>query len=189
MKIATVVTKKKNYHYCYLLENEKRRNSTTLKKKERPYYIGYTVNPTRRLRQHNGIISNGAKKTQSGRGHWQMPLLITGFPNQAIALRFEWLWQHPKGPRSNSQRSEKAILERLMKLLEREEFVRWPLNVIQRNYWQPSQPRNLKILFPMRMTNLKKKKSQKKTETSEDNRIMKALLPSYFVTHIHSHCN
>ncbi|KNC52687.1 structure-specific endonuclease SLX1 [Thecamonas trahens ATCC 50062] len=57
-------------------------------------YIGYTNDPRRRLRQHNGEIAGGAKKTKSKRP-WDMVLLVYGFTTEVSALQFEWHWTHP----------------------------------------------------------------------------------------------
>ncbi|KAJ1622518.1 hypothetical protein T492DRAFT_600437, partial [Pavlovales sp. CCMP2436] len=61
-------------------------------------YIGFTVNPLRRLRQHNGEIKGGARKTSRFKP-WEVVLVVHGFSNKIIALQFEYAWQHPERSR------------------------------------------------------------------------------------------
>ena len=58
-------------------------------------YIGYTIDPYRRLLQHNGIKTGGAKRTTKGRP-WDLIMFITGFPTERTALQFEFCIQHTK---------------------------------------------------------------------------------------------
>jgi len=70
------------YSYC-LQSNDGKRT-----------YIGATVDPDRRLKQHQGILSGGARAT-AGR-EWKRVCLVGGFPTWNDALKFEWRWKRMK---------------------------------------------------------------------------------------------
>lgn len=74
---------------CYLLNSVNQR-AVSLGGRT---YIGFTVDPRRRIRQHNGILTQGAYKTRKWRP-WDLVLVVHGFANQRTALQFEWTWQH-----------------------------------------------------------------------------------------------
>jgi len=69
--------------FCYMLVSADGGRQKT--------YVGATVNPDHRLRQHNGELSGGAKAT-SGR-RWTRQYLIGGFTDERTALQFEWWWK------------------------------------------------------------------------------------------------
>jgi predicted GIY-YIG superfamily endonuclease len=60
-------------------------------------YVGATVDLNRRLRQHNGEITGGAKQTTSKvkKGKtWKRVCHVSGFPDWTATLQFEWRWKH-----------------------------------------------------------------------------------------------
>ena len=77
---------KKNRFHCYLLRSLN--PDQPLKT-----YIGFTTDPHRRLRQHNGELASGARRTKSGRP-WEYIAIIDGFPDKVSSMQFEWAWQH-----------------------------------------------------------------------------------------------
>lgn len=56
-------------------------------------YVGVSINPFHRLRQHNGEIEadKGAKRTKIGRP-WYIVCIVTGFPTCTAAYQFEYKW-------------------------------------------------------------------------------------------------
>jgi predicted GIY-YIG superfamily endonuclease len=70
-------------HYVYVLYSGNRT------------YCGYTVNPSRRLRQHNGELVGGAKSTRA-LNNWKF-LFVTSSPEWTSqrALQVEYSWKHP----------------------------------------------------------------------------------------------
>jgi len=78
----------KRLWFCYLLRSRSSAHPLST-------YIGFTVNPVRRIRQHNGEISAGAKRTHRCRP-WEFACIVHGFASKHAALQFEWHWQHPR---------------------------------------------------------------------------------------------
>lgn len=52
-------------------------------------YIGATVDPRKRLRQHNGELVGGAARTRN-RGPWKFQAVFSGFRTWREALQYEW---------------------------------------------------------------------------------------------------
>jgi len=52
-------------------------------------YVGATTNVTRRLRQHNGEITGGARATHRRRVPWSIAAVLGGFADKRSALRWE----------------------------------------------------------------------------------------------------
>jgi predicted GIY-YIG superfamily endonuclease len=59
-------------------------------------YVGSTNNFYRRLKQHNGLISGGAKGTRSGRPYKPI-CFINGRFGRKFSLQLEWRIRHPFG--------------------------------------------------------------------------------------------
>ena len=90
MRISSVVEHRTPRVYvCYCLRSLSRPNQT---------YIGSTPDPIRRLRQHNGLVKQGAFYTRMARP-WTMDVVVYGFPSKLAALQFEWSWQKPHASR------------------------------------------------------------------------------------------
>ena len=70
-------------NHVYLLES-----STT-----RRTYVGFSTDPLRRLKQHNGLAKGGAAPAD-GRP-WRLLLFVSGFNSKTSALAFEWAWHFP----------------------------------------------------------------------------------------------
>lgn len=82
---------------CYCLESP-----------EGNTYVGSTVDIDRRLRQHNGEISGGAKYT-SRFSHWRRICHVLGFPDSRSALQFEWKWKQLSRKATGSTPTERRM--------------------------------------------------------------------------------
>ncbi len=74
-------------NYCYILKNLNRT------------YIGYTVDPNRRIQQHNGILKGGAKATSTLKDWSFLAILTSTDPlfTKNLALSIEWNLKCPLG--------------------------------------------------------------------------------------------
>ncbi|EKE37506.1 hypothetical protein ENUP19_0319G0017 [Entamoeba nuttalli] len=104
-------------------------------------YIGKTTCPPRRIKQHNGIISGGAFKTEAKRP-WEMVIVVHSFPTQTKVLQFEWDWQHPekgrrvrqafdnmKGKHCGTMFSLQYKIRLLAEILQMPSYCKLPLSV------------------------------------------------------------
>jgi predicted GIY-YIG superfamily endonuclease len=82
-------------HFCYILKSADPKSNYT--------YNGYTVNLERRIRQHNGEITGGARTTKARRP-WEFIMILTSESdsfNRSTGLSCEWKIRYPtnKKPR------------------------------------------------------------------------------------------
>ncbi len=70
-------------HYVYIIKGTKHDNPNKTK-----HYIGYTVDPKRRIMQHNRIKKNGAKSTAGY--NWHYVGLISNINDNIEGLQIEW---------------------------------------------------------------------------------------------------
>lgn len=116
-------------YFCYLLESQNKvyRNAT---------YIGFTNNVLRRLRQHNGLMKSGAKRTSFKRP-WQIVCTVYGFPTKIAALQFEWAWQNPRTSRlvkavannRSFQRGSRGRIQEMLEMLHMLPWANYPLHI------------------------------------------------------------
>ncbi|KAJ7502827.1 hypothetical protein B0H11DRAFT_1986548 [Mycena galericulata] len=120
-----------SFYACYLLKSIQTPTSTAT-------YIGSTPNPPKRIRQHNGELTQGAHKTRLRRP-WVMQMIVYGFPSKLAALQFEWAWQHAHISRHLRDANGKAMLRRsntvknnirtVRLMLSTHPWSTWPLHV------------------------------------------------------------
>ena len=86
--VAIVVPRPTRLYTVYFLQSGRRS------------YIGFTVNLTRRVRQHRGELKGGAKYTAHwpDRRHLTVVACVQGFATKHAALSYEWhAKRRPKG--------------------------------------------------------------------------------------------
>lgn len=74
-------------------------------------YVGATIDVERRLQQHNGQLSGGARATSKIPGGWYRVCYVEGFESKREALRFEWWWKRRSAKLAGSplQRRQEAL--------------------------------------------------------------------------------
>ena len=72
-------------HYCYLLKSLEYDNLS---------YIGYSIDPFRRLKQHNGELVGGAKATKKSK--WGISVILEFF-SKSDALKYEYQLKKYRG--------------------------------------------------------------------------------------------
>ena len=85
-------------NFVYILRSEAARRT----------YVGATKNPRRRLRQHNGEISGGARAT---RGHrpWRCVAVVGDIASWSDALKLEWRLKRASRGRRGADRCDVLV--------------------------------------------------------------------------------
>lgn len=110
-------------HYNYLLGN-------TVNNKT---YNGYTIDPLRRLRQHNGELSGGARFTSVHPGTWYVVLTIScPEMTKREALSLEWSVRYPtnKRPRPKEYSGVHGRLHSLPLVFNNPKFSKFTFDVV-----------------------------------------------------------
>jgi structure-specific endonuclease subunit SLX1 len=99
-------------------------------------YVGATVDPDRRLRQHNHEIAGGAHATGAKVAvgeTWSRVCYISGFPTWSAALQFEWRFKQISRKFPQKMVPYKRRMMALKKLLSLERsttkaipYIEWP---------------------------------------------------------------
>ena len=79
-------------------------------------YIGFTTNPSRRIKQHNQILKGGAKATKKST-NWQFLFIVEGFKNMNEALSCEWKLKHPNNKYNSNYLKRLCVLDNYLKLI------------------------------------------------------------------------
>ena len=114
--------------YVYLLQ-AKKHNKT---------YVGFTVDPDRRIRQHNRELRGGAAETGIKEG-WRMILKIVGFKTKKHALRFESMFQKPLNRKLSRKVISENVKSRADGSLERK--------LEELEYLIPLYPHKLRVIY------------------------------------------
>lgn len=109
---------KKDNLYCYILRNK---FSPDINKT----YNGSTNNLKRRIRQHNGELSGGAKRTsRTGNHTWEYYAIVKGFTDKKNMLQCEWRIWKPSGRRKRERKylSQEGRIKGLCEVLKLEKW-------------------------------------------------------------------
>jgi predicted GIY-YIG superfamily endonuclease len=88
-KILKLLMEQKTPQYCYIVYSPSKNRT----------YVGYTIEPSRRIRQHRGELKGGAKATSCA-SDWVFLAIITSTSDtftKILALSIEWHLKHPSG--------------------------------------------------------------------------------------------
>ena len=78
-------------------------------------YIGATTDVNRRLRQHNGELCNGAKRTKANRP-WRI-LASVEIGEKIPALKLEWKLKRARGVNSRLELFKRLCIENELKII------------------------------------------------------------------------